>query len=1008
MPLTLRRPVVHVTSFAGRCVLALLAAITAPATASSQAATGTIAGQVTDVRSTQGLEAVSVQVEGTRFGAATGADGRYRIAGVPAGSYTLTTRRIGYGPGRQAVTVAPGATATANFALAPMATSLDEVVVTGTAGGEQRRSIGNAVTTINATEATSKAAAQSLSTLIGARAPGVIIGAGTGRLGAGPTVQVRGRSSIGLDNSPLLYVDGVRVNNRTAAGPVGITGRLGGQASNVGGRLNDIDPDDIESIEIIKGPAAATIYGTEAANGVIQIITKKGRAGGSPEVALRVQNGTIHFLDAEDRIPTNYYRIPASGEIVAWNGVKSEEELGRPIYQRGQTRAYDVAVSGGGGVARYYVSGAYQNDLGVEPNNSLRQLNFRGNLNLSLRPTLEMATNVGFANISSRLGTDVGVSALLGATAGHGSLFTATRGFFAAPPEVPQTLYDNVQGVGRFTGSTTLSHRPAGWFTQRLVLGIDHTSDDSRAIERFAGPDLAPLLGSAATGSIGQTLRRDVVISTDYSASAQQKLTSAVSLTTSVGGQYYRNERNESFLGGTNFPGQGVETVSAITQPVTPTQTQILNTTIGAYGQLQLGVNDRLFLTGALRVDNNSAFGSDLKWVTYPKVSAAWVVNEEGFWPANRFVNALKLRAAYGESGRQPVAFSALRTFSPSQGPGGTTAVTPNSIGNSDLRPERGKEFEVGLDGSLFDRLSLELTFFDKRVTDVIISQPVAPSSGFFRNRFANLGRVDNRGFELGAALQAITRENFSWEIVGNIATNKDEIRDLGGVGGIVLNAGQTNVVGYPIGGIFTRRVVSADRDATTGLPTNILCDGGDSAEPVACATAPFVYIGSPTPSRTGAVSNTLWLFKQVRLYGLVDFKRGHRMQNQNELIRCLGLVGAPLCRQNYYPLEYDPVHLAERTGNANALGITDQYWQDASFAKLREVSVTYELPERLRGGLSRAAVSLAGRDLHTWTSYGGLDPEGNAVNPATSFSAADQAVLPPLTRFIATVSLTF
>jgi hypothetical protein len=229
----------------------------------------------------------------------------------------------------------------------------------------------------------------------------------------------------------------------------------------------------------------------------------------------------------------------------------------------------------------------------------------------------------------------------------------------------------------------------------------------------------------------------------------------------------------------------------------------------------------------------------------------------------------------------------------------------------------------------------------------------------------------------------------------------------------VVLNAGQTNVVGYPIGGIFTRRLVSADRDPATGLPTNVLCDGGANAEPVACATAPFVYIGSPTPRRTGAISNTVWLLKQFRLYALVDFKRGHRMQNQNELIRCLGLVGAPLCRENYYPLEYDPVHLAERTGtvsglNINALGITDQYWQDASFAKLREVSVTYELPERLRAGLSRAAISLAGRDLHTWTKYGGLDPEGNAFNAATSFTAADQAVLPPLTRFIATVSLTF
>src|SRR5258707_8111323 len=163
-----------------------------------------------------------------------------------------------------------------------------------------------------------KSASQDLSSLIGARAPGVAIAPGTGRLGAGPTIQIRGRNSIGLDNSPLLYVDGVRVNNASAAGPVAPPGRLGGQASNVSGRLNDINPEDIESIEIVKGPAAATLYGTEAANGVIQIITKKGASSGAPAVKLQVQDGLIWFRDAANRVPTNYVRNTTTGEIVAW------------------------------------------------------------------------------------------------------------------------------------------------------------------------------------------------------------------------------------------------------------------------------------------------------------------------------------------------------------------------------------------------------------------------------------------------------------------------------------------------------------------------------------------------------------------------------------------------------------------------------------------------------------------------------------------------------------------
>ncbi len=976
----------------------------------AQQAVATVTGQVTEARSNRPLAGATIQVDGTRLGAVSADDGRFRILGVPSGTHVLSVRRLGFASVRQSIVVASAGTTNATIELTASATSLDEVVVTGTAGGEVRRSIGNAVTTINAVEATQKSASQSLSSLIGARAPGVIIAPGTGRLGAGPSIQIRGRSSIGLDNSPLLYVDGVRVNNATTAGPVAPPGRLGGQASNVSGRLNDINPEDIESIEIIKGPAAATIYGTEAANGVIQIITKKGAITGKPAVKLQVQDGLIWFRDAAGRVPTNYARNATTGEIVTWNGVEVEEARGTPLFRRGQTRQYSGSLSGGRDVVRYYASGSYQNDLGVEPNNSLRQFTFHANLGVAPSETVDFGTSLNYVNLSGHLGADVGASALLGAVAGHSLLFAAARGHYPNfPPEVPQTLYDNAQGVHRFTGSTTLNHRPTAWFSQRLVAGIDLTADDSRAIERFATPDLVAFIGPVAgAGSIGQTLRRNTIASADYAGSLKFDISRSLRSTTSLGGQFFRTELNSSFLGGTGFPGLGVETVSAVSNPSTATQTQTINTTIGAYGQQQFGWGDRLFLTAALRVDNNSAFGEDFKWITYPKVSAAWVVNEESFWPANAYVNSLKLRAAYGESGRQPATFSALRTYSPAQGPGGTSAVTPNTIGNPDLKPERGKETELGFDGQLFGRLGLDFTWFSKRTQDVIISQPIAPSSGFAGSQFANLGRVDNSGVELLATLQAITRQGFSWEIVGNLATNRDEIKDLGGIGGVVLSAGQSNIVGRPIGGIYTRRVVSADRDPVTNLAINVLCEGAAGAAPVACATAPFQFIGTPTPRTTGSLGNTFYIGKNLRLYGLVDFKRGHRAYNTNDAIRCQGAAGANLCRSNYYPLEYDPTYLAEHVGSAAGLGITDQYYEDGSFAKLRELSATVTVPTRYIRGFSAASVTIAGRELHTWTNFTGLDPEGNTNNVATSSAIGNQGLVPPLTRLLATVNLSF
>jgi TonB-dependent SusC/RagA subfamily outer membrane receptor len=237
---------------------------------------GTVTGRVTDARTNAPVAGAAVEVEGQRIASSTGDDGRYRLTGVPAGPRVIIVRRLGYAAARQTVTVADDQQATADFSMAAAAIALDQIVVTGTAGGETRRSIGNAVSTINASETLEKTAAPNLSGLLTARAPGVVVAPTTSRLGAGPTIQIRGRTSLSLDNSPLLYVDGIRVNNATGSGPSGVAGggsSLGSQNISVVGRLNDISPEDIESIEVIKGPAAATIYGTEAANGVIQIFT---------------------------------------------------------------------------------------------------------------------------------------------------------------------------------------------------------------------------------------------------------------------------------------------------------------------------------------------------------------------------------------------------------------------------------------------------------------------------------------------------------------------------------------------------------------------------------------------------------------------------------------------------------------------------------------------------------------------------------------------------------------
>ncbi len=974
-----------------------------PASAFAQG--GTVVGRLTDAGSTGAVAAASVVIEGSSLGTTSGSDGRYRLVNVPAGTHTLVVRRIGFTARRQSVTVAVGIEVTANVALTASALALDQVVVTGTAGAQELRSIGNAVTTINAPGELQKSGSPNVTSLLSARAPGVTVRARSGRLGSGPALEVRGRNSLSLENAPLIYLDGIRINNATSSGPQAVAGRLGGQGATVAGRLNDIDPNDIESIEIIKGPAAATIYGTEAANGVIQIITKRGKVGTKPLVTLQVETGTMEFANSAERVETNYYRIPASGAIATWNGIAQEKDSGRAIYSIGQLRKYTGSVSGSKEQLRYYFSGTYENSLGVEPNNSIRQLSMHSNLDVQVRPSTLFATSLNYVSASNHLGADVGASPLLGAQVGHGNLFTATRGFFAGVPEVPQQLYDNSDRIDRFTASATLTNTPATWFTQRAIVGIDFTGEDARSLERFAPPELARYLTpTAASGSIGQTLRRNKIISADYSGTFKAKLGDQLGSRTSLGGQFYKTGINTSFLGGTAFPAPGVEVVSGATAPLGSTQSEVVNTTIGAYAEQQFSWREKLYVNAGLRVDNNSAFGADFDWVTYPKVSASWVISEEEFFPFKGALDVLRLRGAYGESGRQPAAFAALRTFAAATGPNGSAAVTPSSLGNPDLRPERGKEVELGFEAGFFKKLSLDFTYYTKKTIDQIVSQPVAPSSGFPGSQFRNLGRVDNSGVELLAVYRAINRQSWSWEITGNFATNGDKIRDLGGINNVVTAPGNANIIGYPIGGIWAKTVVSADRDATTNLATNVLCDGGPGKPAIACAQAPFVYLGTPTPKVIGALGTTVTIGERIRLYALGDFRKGNRIQNAIEQLRCTGGVGAAFCRANYYPLEYSPVYLAEATATAPAQGITSQYYQDASFIKLREVSATYTLPESwLR---SRASITLSGRNLMTSTKYRGLDPEANANNAGTTTTALDQAVTPPFRMFTASINI--
>jgi TonB-linked SusC/RagA family outer membrane protein len=974
--------------------LVLAALVLGPATV-AQAQDSAVAGVVLAAATDTPLEGARITVEGTPLVQTTDARGQFRFADVSGTLVTLQVVRIGYQPATVAVRVGRS---DVRIALRESTVRLNEIVVTGQPQGTERRAVGNSIATIDAPAALELSGASDLDKLINGRAAGVAVIPGSGRIGTGPTITVRGLGTLSLNSQPLLYIDGVRVANDIATGP---TGAVSGQVIS---RLDDIAPEDIESIEIIKGPAASTIYGTEASNGVIQVITKKGQAG-KPQVNLTVRQGTNWFQNPEGRIPTNFASDGAGG-VLSWNPVQQENARGTPIWTNGHDQSYSGSVAGAADAARYYVSGTYSDENGIEPINGLKRFAGHANLSFPINHNLDVATSFNYVRGKIHLGLDYGFGVFFNTLYGTPLLADSpSRGFFQTPPEAFYSgVFDNTQDISRFTGSVTMNHHPLKWLDHRLTIGVDQTGEDNQALTTFMPPDVAQFFDPVTARGSLIINRRDIALYTaDYSATAHFDLSPKVSSATSIGGQYYQRRVDTLGVQGTEFPAPGLST-GISTANTFGSQDFTTNKTIGLFGQQQFGLNDRVFLTAAVRVDNNSAFGDNFDLATYPKVSGTWVVSEEPFWKFG-FVNALKLRAAYGASGQQPESFAALRTYTPATGPNDDPTVTPQFVGNADLKPERGEEFEFGFEAGLIDRVGIDFTVFSKQTKDAILLRGTPPSGGFPGEQFVNIGQVSNKGVELQVNAQPITKSNFSWDVSASIATAHNYIKDLGGIPSISLGLPlQSHIQGYPIASYFIKRVVSAEVDPSTGTVTSALCDGGAGNAAVSCDVAPLVFAGAPLPKVTGSFATTLTLFKNFRLYGLVDFKRGQRRFNTDHWIRCDVFLE---CLENVNPQGVDPKLLADIQLGSD-LQTVSSFIEDASFFKLREISASYTLPARWAGavGASRATITMSGRNLHTWTHYQGLDPE-SLSNPGT-LDFFSQAVTPTLAQFVTTISLSF
>lgn len=993
----------------------------APAAGSGQAVAGTITGQVVDSMRHSPITGAQVYVVRTggeqpagTLGSTTDDTGHYTITGVPPGNVTVRVRMIGFAPTERSVTVSDGEATTADFVLAARSVQLDQIIVTGTPGGTQRRAIGNVVGTIDAEDVLAVAPATNVDQLIGQRTPGLIVLPSTGQVGTGSQIRVRGTSSLSLTNEPIVYIDGIRMDAATSQGP---TQRGGAGVS----RLNDLNPEDIQSIEVIKGPAAATLYGTEASNGVIQIITKRGSSG-KPQLDMSFRVGSNWLANPEGRAGLRWAKDPVSGELESFNLYRHEASVGNgPIFSNGVTQGYSANLAGGTDAVRYFTSVSWNDDVGVVKWNWDKNLSARANLDLLISDKLKLQFNNEYIRSRIRLaqgGIDFDPFSQLM----WGSPATKDkpqRGFLTSPPEEwsdVETRADN----DRITTGVTANYQPVPWLTNRLIVGLDLSKENNWTLYPREPEGADHFFGNLGLGEKEVERASRTFLTVDYAGSANYDLGETVVLTSSVGLQYYRREFSGITATGQNFPAIPITTVSGGAVR-TGTEDYTENATLGVYFQQQLGWQNRLFLTGAIRADDNSAFGSQFDAAIYPKFSAAWVVSEEPFWNVG-WLNDLRFRMAWGAAGKQPGTFDAARLYDPDLGYQDQPALLPAAYGNPQLKPERGEELEYGFDANLFDgRIDIAFTRYSRTIKDAIVNRPLSPSTGFSGVQVVNIGEVKGWGNELAVNARVLQRGWFAWDVGTQLATMGNRIEDLGGLEFINAGGQAQNRTGYSIADIFMHRILSAQIDAD-GFVTEAICDGGAGASgldqggaPVPCADAPRVFWGHSQPTWQVGVNTTFTLFDNLRLYVRADGNGGH-YQSDTEIraIHNLGNSKAVIERN-------DPMLQAYRAIDNDATGT-----YEAGFLRLREVSATYSLPESWaqKIGAAGGSLSLAGRNLRMlWTAANGWDtsPDGMVVVPIAGMHTWDpeiramgqlssgfQTILPPTTSAMLTVRLRY
>lgn len=1043
---------------------ALLGCAMLGGTTAAYAQTGTISGRVTDAATGEGIPGASVALQGTTLGAAADIDGNFRFA-VPAGTYVVTASSVGYRRGQQPLTVAVGGEYTVNFSLAEDAAGLDELVVTGVGGTQERRNLSTAISSVGG-DVFRELPPISADAALQGRAAGVTVLQSSGTPGGGVSVRVRGSTSVSGSNQPLYVVDGVPVSsgNFSSLG-------AGNQGTNA---LATIDPSEIADMQILKDAAATALYGTRAANGVVLITTRRGLQGRT-QVEFEASTGTSRLPQTPDlltasefvtvhrqavRNQTNPGANPAYGTAVPLDSsAVTTTDYFDEVTQTGAIQNYRLSVSGGNQATQYRLGGSYSDESGAIIRSGFERYN--GTLNVSHRWS-QRATVFAKASynrsVNNRIGNDnyiygVLTNALLARPyqpvfLSDGTTYNPLSGPFSNPIAEAQTRF--VTTDTKFLGNIDLGYEVAPGLTIRGTAGLDRFDlGEDRFAQSFTSQG-AP----NGAGAFVSTFFQNVVLA----ANAIWRPTflgedHGLQLLAGISQEDTRSQTASAT--GINYP---LDQTSLVSSAATTTGGQTASRSgLRSYlASADYNFLSRYLATASVRIDGSSRFGENRRYGVFPAASLGWNLKEEAFLKPVSGIEQLKVRVSYGITGQQEIGnFARLSLFSTGGSYAGNPALAPAQLGNPDLQWEETAQFNAGLDYVILrGRIGGSIDFYNKR-TDALLLSALLPLSSGYGGVQRNIGEIQNQGLEFQLSTINLNTGGFRWTSLFNIATNANKVLKLydgdGDGKGDEQAAGFASRLaeGQPLGvfygyvydGLFQNvneicPAVAGETAAARGNRCKALGLAYHNATTVNATTgsvnpsgtylgdrrfkdldgdglitaADQTFMGNPNPDFFGGLTNT-FSFKGLELSAFLQFSQGNDVYNNSKAFLEQSYRTSGRLLDAWTPTNTDTDVARVTTANPNNNARPSSYLvEDGSYIRLKTLSLAYGVPSRYARYVGASGIRLytVGTNLWTSTKYSGLDPEVSTFDRSNTAFGTDFFTYPQARTFTFGARLTF